>query len=165
MTPLYACSLSFGKIKGIFWFDSWPHFTSIHITFPHCCIILCPSPFPTLFLYRVGFACRRKTWTNLATHSFSYFFKKYWRPWIRMGRGNLCIPFIFHWVILKMTTRKSDTYYCHLTTYSLNYFAGLGTRKNWLKTDQSGAALSVRVMSQQMKSVRREPRKESKLNV
>ena len=47
-----------------------------------------------------------------------------------MGGGNLFIPFIFHWVILKMISRKSDLYYSHLTTYSLNYFAGLGTRKN-----------------------------------
>ena len=75
-----------------------------------------------------------------------------------MGRGNLCIPFIFHWVILKMTSLKSDPYYSHLTTYS-NYFAGLGTRTNWLKTDQSGVASFAWVISQQMKSVRREPRK------
>lgn len=82
-----------------------------------------------------------------------------------MGGGNLFIPFIFHWVILKMTSRKSDSYYSHLTTYSLNYFAVLRTGKNSLKTDQSGVASSARVISRQMKSIRREPRKnESKLN-
>ena len=96
---------------------------------------------------------------------FQLFLQKI-RPWIRMGGGNLFIPFIFHWVILKMISRKSDLYYSHLTTYSLNYFAGLGTKKNWLKTDQSGVASSTRVISQQMKSVRREARKnESKLNI
>ena len=61
VTLLYdASSLSCGKLKGIFWSDSWPHFTSIHITFPHCCIILCPTPFPTLFLYRVGIHFRAR---------------------------------------------------------------------------------------------------------
>ena len=102
---------------------------------------------------------------NQSRHSLFQLFLQKIRPWVRMEEV-IGIPFIFHWVILKMTSRKSDPYYSHLTTYSLNYFAGHGSRKNWLKTDQSGVASSARVISQQMKSERREPRKnESKLNV